>query len=84
MAELKIERSWLGFCCLFFIGSQEYLGSLIIRSDLGYETECVIFKTTNGQFTFEDALGECMMRGVEYSQDALRECVTDFISSRIH
>ena len=86
MDELKIERTCApGFACIFHIGEQEYLGSLIIQTAYAdyYGTECIIFKSKNGQFTFDDALAECMPRNIDFSQDALRECVTDFINGRI-
>lgn len=81
MEHLKIERSPMGFCCVFYIGEQEYLASLIIQTAYAdfYGTECIIFKSKDRQFTFADALGECMARNIDYSQDALRECVEDFI-----
>lgn len=85
--ELKIERRWpdWGWCCIFHIGDQEYLGSLIIQDAYAdyYGPECIIFKTENGQFSFDDALGECGSRTVEFSPDGLKECVMDFINSKL-
>lgn len=72
-----------GFGCSFFIGEQEYLASLIIQTAYHdfYGTECIIFKAKNKQFTFEDALGECCARDIEFSPDALRAVVKDFIEA---
>lgn len=80
--ELNIERKpGGGFDCIFFHNGQEYLGSLIFQTAYSeWFVECIIFKTTNGQFSFEDALGVCQWRDCELSADALRERIEDFCS----
>ena len=69
-----------GFQGLFYHKGQEYLASQCFRMD-GYYTECVIFKTTNGQFTFEDALGEYRKIDVELTRESLIDCIEEFIGS---
>ena len=58
---------------------QEYLVDITYRSDMDYRTECAIFKTENAQFTFEDALPLYRKMDVDWSYDALEECIDEFI-----
>ena len=78
--KLNIQRraDGRGFCCIFFHKGQEYFADLTIMPD--WETECMIFKSHNGQFSFADALGEYCKCGIDLSPDALRECIEEFIS----
>jgi len=79
--ELKIERHGRGFSCLFEHKGREYIGSLIWQEAYGRGfVECIIFKAVDRQITFENALGECMMRGCTFSKDALRERIEDFVA----
>lgn len=78
-----------GWCCIFNIDGQYYLGSLTFRTDCDFGTDniigvqCIIFKCdSTGQFTFKDALGECECRSCEYSPSGLSLCVEDFIKYR--
>ncbi len=80
--ELKIERKSRGFHCVFEHKGQEYIGSLIVQDAHAdwYGVECIIFKSVDKQITFGNALGVCIMRDCEFSQDALRERIEDFIA----
>ena len=70
-----------GFGCLFNHKGQDYIATLIIQ--IAYADfcgpECIIFKAVDKQITFENALGICSARNCEYSADAVREIVEDFI-----
>ena len=79
--ELNIVRTTRGFACLFEHKGQEYIGSLIWQD--AYETafiECIIFKAVDHKITFANALGVCCARDCDFSQDALRERIEDFIA----
>ena len=78
--ELNIEprRDYLGWQCVFEHKGQEYLADITIMPD--YETECMIFKSHGGQFTFEDAMGVYTNYDVDFSPEGLEECIRDFIS----
>lgn len=80
---VNVERRYygLGWQCLFEHKGQEYLASLTIRSDRNYCVECIIFKAVDKQITFENALGVCYGLNCDYSPDAVRECVEDFIAN---
>lgn len=78
--QICIRPDFLGFQGLFYHKGQEYLASQCFRKDGNY-TECVIFKTTNGQITFKDALGEYRKIDVELTRESLIDCIEEFVAS---
>lgn len=90
MIPIEIHRKMNGhdgWGCFFTHKGQEYIADLTIRTDLGWITgqdftiECIIFKAVDHQITFENALGVCYGLNCEYSADAVRRCVEDFIDN---
>lgn len=77
--DIKRRPDSRGWSCVFLYDGQYYL------ADLTYcfgDVECMIFKSdATGQFTFDDALGEYTNRDCEFSPEALRNCIEDFITN---
>ena len=64
---------------IFNHSGQEYLADITIRTDKDYRTECAIFKSKGGQFTFDDAIPLYLKIDVAISSDALDECIAEFV-----
>ena len=76
--EIEAHSDGCNLGCLFNVKGQEYLADITINN---YSPELVIFKTKNGRFSFEDALGVCYGLNVGFDFDSLRECVEDFVNN---
>ena len=77
--EIAAISNGINLSCIFNHKGQEYLADITVRSDRDFQTELIIFKTTNGQFSFVDALGVCSGLNIGFDWESLKTCVEDFI-----
>ena len=69
------ENPWNGGLYAFFkVGEQEYFADV---ADLGYCTECMIFKSENGKVI--DWGEEYARRDIPVTAKALKACINEFI-----
>lgn len=84
MENIEIHEKWgfgftPGYYAIFNVNGQYYYASLAL---VFCEPEVMIFKSDEtGQFSFEDALGEYSSRDVDFTPDALRDCIEEFVAS---
>lgn len=64
---------------VFEYGGQEYLADITVRTDLN-RTEFAVFKSKDGQFTFDDAIPLYSKRDVALSTEALTRGIAEFIN----
>ena len=69
-----------GYYAIFRVAGQYYYASLAVNAD-GHNTEVMIFKWNDNQISFGDALGEYRKRDVDFTPDALRDCIEEFTES---
>lgn len=63
-----------GLYAFFKVGEQEYFADV---ADLGYCTECMIFKSENGKVI--DWLEDYVKRDIPVTAKALKACINEFI-----
>lgn len=67
-----------GICCDFKVGHDSYYADL--AADLPWiGTECMIFEKVGDEIQWD---GLYCRRDIPYSQEALLECITEFIRTR--
>lgn len=64
---------------IFTHEGQEYLADITVRTDKDYRSECAIFKSEGGQFTFDTAIPLYLKMDVGLDYGALNECIAEFI-----
>ena len=81
MAKYDIERNYYnnGLCCVFEHDGQEYYADLCLVPYADY-TECMIFKSENGQLTLKNARDLYCKRGLEVTEENLLACIEEFIN----
>lgn len=76
---LKIEDNTVngGICALFNAGDQQYYADITHLTFVG--NECMIFKAENDQVTSWSEL--YCNRDVDVSEESLKKCIEEFVSS---